>query len=394
MTARIAIESPDTRTCRQSKCQAGFGLVELMISIVIGLVIIGALVALFLGTSRNNREMSTASSVIENGRFALQLLESDVVHAGFWGTYVASFDDQTLGEDPPGDAPTAVPDPCQAYDPADPLASWPVEYRNNLIGIPLQVYDGDDVCGAVVTDMAADSDLLVVRHADTCVAGDPNCEAEVANRMYFQSALCADEVPAYELGQSGVAAFNFTRRNCADQADLRRFISHLYYVRDYAVDPADGIPTLVRSDFDLDADGDLVHLPAVPLIEGIEALRIELGVDNLSETGGAVDYGAPINWADPDTKTTATNRGDGVPDQDFVRCTDATPCDQDDLANVTAVKIYVLARSREATQGYTDTKIYSLGSAGNVGPFDDGFKRHVYVTTVRLPNIAGRRIRP
>jgi type IV pilus assembly protein PilW len=63
------------------------------------------------------------------------------------------------------------------------------------------------------------------------------------------------------------------------------------------------------------------------------------------------------------------------------------------LINVTAVKIYVLIRSREPTPGYTDTKTYTLGST-TMGPFNDGFKRHVYVTTVRLPNISGRRQTP
>ena len=58
--------------------------------------------------------------------------------------------------------------------------------------------------------------------------------------------------------------------------------------------------------------------------------------------------------------------------------------------NVTSARIYVLARSREASPNYTDTKTYTLGSAGDVGPFNDNFKRHVFTTTVRLTNIAGR----
>jgi type IV pilus assembly protein PilW len=99
-------------------------------------------------------------------------------------------------------------------------------------------------------------------------------------------------------------------------------------------------------------------------------------------------------WLDDDTKEMPTNRGDGIPDGDFVRCDTATPCGTDELANVTAVRIYVLARSREPTQGYTDTKRYSLGAGTTLGPYGDGFKRHVYTTTVRLPNISGRRERP
>ena len=58
----------------------------------------------------------------------------------------------------------------------------------------------------------------------------------------------------------------------------------------------------------------LAHQPPVALVEGIEAFRIELGVDDLSKTGAAVDYTAAVNWQDPDDRTTPTNRGDGVPD--------------------------------------------------------------------------------
>jgi type IV pilus assembly protein PilW len=63
------------------------------------------------------------------------------------------------------------------------------------------------------------------------------------------------------------------------------------------------------------------------------------------------------------------------------------------LTNVVTVRIHVLARSLEPTQGYSDTKTYTLGT-GTMGPFGDGFKRHVFTTTVRLINPAGRRETP
>ena len=46
----------------------------------------------------------------------------------------------------------------------------------------------------------------------------------------------------------------------------------------------------------------------------------------------------------------------------------------------------MLARSREASQGHEDTKTYALGDAV-LGPFNDAFQRHVFVTTIRLPNM-------
>ena len=163
--------------------QTGVGLVEIMVSLTIGLVIIAALVALFVGTSRNNRQMATANSMIENGRFAIQLLQEDIIHAGYWGQFVPAFDDQTGSTTTaPTDVPTALPDPCAAY------GTWDAAYRNNLIGIPMQAYDTAAVCTGVVTDKLADTDMLVVRHLDTCAVGETGCEAETADKLYMQVA--------------------------------------------------------------------------------------------------------------------------------------------------------------------------------------------------------------
>jgi type IV pilus assembly protein PilW len=88
-----------------------------------------------------------------------------------------------------------------------------------------------------------------------------------------------------------------------------------------------------------------------------------------------------------------------VPDE-FIRCTDAVPCTAAQLANVVAVKLYVLARSRDTTPGYTDTKSYCLGepnadgscpAANAIAAANDQYKRHAFSTSVRLINISGRR---
>jgi len=210
--------------------------------------------------------------------------------------------------------------------------------------------------------------------------------------LYIQSSRCTADATPYVFGATGTATFNLTQRDCLTPAEKRRLVSHIYYVRNFAVTAGDGVPTLVRSEFDL-VGGTLAHQAAVPLIEGIERMRVEFGIDNLSLTGGAVDYTTAINWVDPVLKTRATNRGDGIPDGNFIRCTTAVACTAAQLMNATAIRIYVLARSREATPGYADTKTYALGDTA-VPAFNDGFKRHVYSTTVRLPNVAGRRERP
>jgi type IV pilus assembly protein PilW len=379
---------------RATGAQLGFSLIELMVSLVIGLVILGALVGMFVNTSGSNREMSRANTLIENGRLSLEVLEGDIVHAGYWGTHTPEFDDQT-SSDIPTDAPTAIPNPCQDYE----SSPWDTTMRGNLIHIPLQVYDSNAVCGGIVLDQQPNTDVLVVRHAELCIAGSGgNCEDDITGNLYFQSTRCVAEDNAWVLDTDAGSAFPLTQMDCLTAAEKRKFISHIYYVRDYAVTAGDGVPTLMRSEFLLNG-GELGHQPAVAMVEGIEAFRVELGVDNRSKaytgnpTGTPVDYSVAVDWYDPTTRQIPTNRGDGAPDGAFVSCTTASPCTLGQLTNVTAVKLYVLVRSREASPGYTDAKTYTLGGTV-LGPFNDSFKRHVYVSTIRLPNIAGRRQTP
>lgn len=416
------------RSLLSGAAAGGFTLIELMIAIVLGMLIVVALSALFVNISRTNTEMAKTNAQIENGRFAMQLLQGDIVHAGYWGSYVPKFDDMSMSyipANPPvtpvvgqGLAPTAVPDPCLTYN----VANWNVEYQNNLIAIPLQSYAGaptTTTCGAnVVSSVEANTDVLVVRHAETCSLTVPagvregNCEAHVAGKVYFQSSLCELEIDGgkhFLLNKTGFDTLGtgLHKRDCVGTivgtnpaalpiasgtfADKRKFVSNIYYVRNF-----NDIPTLWRSRFDGEA-----HQDAEPLIEGIEGFRVEFGIDSLGDLNPAtgtrtvVDYTKRLEWVDPLHRDTPLNRGDGAPDGAFVHCTSpgVAPCAVSDLANVVAVKLYVLARNKEETLGHTDTKTYTLGGT-TMGPFNDHYKRHVFSTTVRLNNVSARRETP
>jgi type IV pilus assembly protein PilW len=114
-----------------------------------------------------------------------------------------------------------------------------------------------------------------------------------------------------------------------------------------------------------------------------------------------VDYTQAVTWANPSNLVLPTNRGDGVPDQ-YVRCTTAAPCTAYQLTNAVAVKVYMLLRDRDTTPGYADTKTYCLGEpnpngtcpAGSQYTPNDNYKRHMFITTVRIANVAGRRETP
>jgi prepilin-type N-terminal cleavage/methylation domain-containing protein len=460
--------------------QRGFTLVEVMVAMTISLVVLSALVSIFVNLSQSHREMEKTNGVIENGRFALQILENDIVHAGYWGGHVPLFDD--LGSSiVPGDVPTATANPCIDY------SAWTSAYRLALIGHPVQTFTTLPTgtgCLSPLTQRAG-TDVLVARHADTCVPGETNCEADVAGRVYLQPSFCAAERNAgtaqtasadtIKLGMnasmtndayvnfairavSGAGAgqvrfitdydattrvatistpwtvipngttayafdyvlstqdFSLHKMDCVGTgspeslpvmagaiAEKRRFISNLYYIADIPHPDQAGevLPALVRSQLDF-ASGTVAQQPPVRLIDGIENLRIELGIDDRSETGAAVNYTQAVTWADPSTLSQPTNRGDGTPDR-FVRCTTATPCSATDLANVVAVKIYLLARSRDITPGHVDSKTYCLGepaadgscpTANTIAATNDQYKRHVFTTSVRLTNVSGRRETP
>lgn len=193
------------------------------------------------------------------------------------------------------------------------------------------------------------------------------------------------------------------QRDCLTRAEVRRFVRRIYYTADVTLNGAT-VPALVRSDLTLQ-NGSLVQGTPVPLIYGVEAFRVVLGIDNAGKTGGAVDYTAAVAWSDPNNLTTPTNRGDGVPDT-FVAC---TACTAVQLRDVVAAKVYVLIRSTESTLNYKNTKAYCLGEPdpslpGNtpancptsaiIAAKNDNFQRHVFVGSIRLANVAGRRETP
>ena len=357
----------------------GFGLIELMVAMALGLLLTTGILTLYLNMSRSSSELAKTNQQIENGRLAIQLLRDDLVHAGFWNGFVPEFDDLTLSS-VPVDYPATTPTPCYAY------SSWGGTSRNIRLATAVQLYNGvPSGCSTALPDAQANSDVLLVRHAQNCVAGVGNCEADTAGKLYFQTSQCEGEA-RYVLADTG---FTLHKRNCTTLAEKRKFINNIYYLRNYAFAPGDGIPTLMQSSYDL-AGGSLNQQPAVAMIEGVEAMRFELGVDNISDSGAAVNFAQAVTWASASIKNSPTNRGDGAADS---LCTSATPCNLSSMVNAVQVKVYLLVRDLESSPGYSSDKTYSLAGR-TYGPFSDAFKRHLYTTTVRLSNISGRRETP
>src|SRR5215217_8046762 len=78
----------------------GLSLVELMVSLALGLLLISGMLTLLARNSETRGEIEKAGRQVENGRYAVQRLSEDIHHAGYYG----EFYDLPAG--------TSLPDPC------------------------------------------------------------------------------------------------------------------------------------------------------------------------------------------------------------------------------------------------------------------------------------------
>jgi len=337
----------------------GLSLVELMISIALALVILTAVTNVFLNTSASRNEIERTSRQIENGRYAVELLSDDVRLAGFMGELNVS----TLA------SPGALPDPC----------STTLSVLESALPLHLQGYPAGSVLPSCVPTIKSNTDVLVVRRVRSCAAGVAGCPAAANGSPYLQISLCESEAPTtpYALGLSGTATFTLRIRDCATRAALRQFFTNIYFISD-TNGAGQNIPTLKRMEFT--GSG----FTETPLVEGIEFFRISYGVDKLPTPASTRDGSPEAYTSDPATYT-------------FGGCTDCNAIDN--WRDVVTAHIHVLARNIERSPGHTDNKTYTLGndSAGNpivLGPFSDGYRRHVYTNVVRVVNPSGRRDQP
>jgi type IV pilus assembly protein PilW len=325
-----------------------------MIAIAIGLMLLAGLTSLFLTNSNTRNEIERANQQIENGRYAMELVSDDLHNAG----YLAAFNPAPLT------TPASKPDPCATDLPT----------LNAALPIAVQGYDNGTTIPSCLSDVRAGSDILVVRRASTCAIGDTNCDASVSGDPYFQASACSSgtelssaNTTNYYALDTNTANLGLHQKNCVTLAPLYQYRTQIYFVANNDKS-GDGIPTLKRAE--LGASGFTI----VPLVEGIEDLQIEYGIDTASPTAGT----PAVFTADPDSYNACT----GVACMGYWR-------------NTVAAKISLLARNTQPSMGYTDSKVYSLGlkadgSPNNVGPFNDNYKRHLYQSEVRLNNIAGR----
>ena len=63
--------------------QRGFTLLEILISLSVGLILVGGVMSAFVGMRTTSAETSSIGELQENGRFALNILTDDLLRQDF-----------------------------------------------------------------------------------------------------------------------------------------------------------------------------------------------------------------------------------------------------------------------------------------------------------------------
>ena len=371
----------------------GMSMIELLVAVALGLLILAGLTVVFVNSCTARREIELTGQQIENGRYAIDILTDDLRLAGYFGEMTPIPANGIFI--PPVPPPAALPDPCTIPASLDDLREstyFHIQGYYGGTGLPAACSAATNI--KTNTDATTNPDIVVIRRARACTVDDPGCPTVNSNKAYFQVSLCATEaaVTPYIVALGSVAPTlrhkGASATTCGATVSRREYMTHVYFV---STDNGAGVsvPTLKR--LELDVVSGALGMREVSLVEGIEQLNVEYGIDYM-DSGGLPN-------------------ADGIPDSytsDPANFTDSTGCATcifnavENWRNVVSARFYVLARNIEHSPGLSTeakNKTYTLGrkadgTALTVGPFNDNYRRHVYSSLVRITNPAGRRDRP
>ena len=315
------------------KSQQGFTLLEIFISLAIGLVLFAGVMSIFAGMKTTTSETSSLGTLQENGRFALSVITDDLMRQNFWGDLAVDASVSTI-------VPTGFP--------AIPAGGDCVGGGSNNASFPQAVGTFRTIWGITsvdaspmncINDARVGSDVLQLKRA-LAQAFDPLVVNPANNRFWLNTNPT-----------NGVVFPGNIAVPLVNNAQMWQYQHHVYYVRD---EPQGNITVPVLMQGTLSNAANLMSFQ--PLIEGIERIRFMYGVD--TDADGFVN-----------AYISATNMNNALWDN----------------STILAVKVYILARDILEDNNYTDTKTYLMG--GLVVPAaNDNFRRLLLMSTVTLHN--------
>ena len=306
---------------------AGFTIIELLVSMGLGLSIIAGAVNVFIQSNRSAQQDEQISIMLDNGRFLSRLISRELAMAGYWGKYL---DVATISEH----ASVAIGTDC-----GNGVDEWAMDLQGVqvLSDVTALTVAANANCLPALRVVPGSDVLAIKRVADSETAdGDIN-----SGQMYLRTNGAGAQM--FLGGGAGTPpALGGTESNWA-------YIPTIFYLRDFSIAVGDNLPSLCRATLNTASPPNMVN---ECLVDGVEDFQVEFGVDS---------------------------------DGDFIAEYYTGTPNAAEIRNSVAARIFVLARSVNTVPNYTNDKTYTLGTKV-VAAANDGFYRRVFNTTVLLRN--------
>lgn len=335
--------------------QQGFSLLEIFISLTVGLVLLAGVLSVFVGMRTTTSETSSYGEMAENGRFAMAILSEDISKVNFFGGLNAPLDAVVLRASP---SSADIVTDCSG----DGLnnATFPVVAGN------FRTLWGNNVASAsimgCISDAKIGSDVIQLKRtlAAPITIPDPVAAMGAANRFYLLT----------NVNEGEIFVGNTIPANINDITDAQvwQYQHHIYYVSEDDIGsntvPVLNLGRLTNTGMNIE-----------PLVDGIEAIRFMYGIDTDTDAD-TTDYFGGDGDGVVDTFIAAEDMNDGFWDNNNSR--------------ILAVKIFVLARDILPDSNYTNNNTYILGSNSSgdikIEGGGDNFRRLLFTSTVSLGN--------
>jgi type IV pilus assembly protein PilW len=293
--------NPEFMQFRATFRSRGFGLIELMVAMTIGLILLGGIGYVFMGSKQTFRTQDDFSRIQENVRYALDTVGVDVRMAGYSGcvnlsainpSNPSSIPINVVANEPPA---LLLGDALQGYvgatwtAPGTAPATW--VSNTGVIHISRAAAQGVKLTGNMTTD-----------NANIQIAGNPtgivaeqllivsDCESADVFRAQNVSVSSGTVTIAHTNGTCGSISLpcntdNRLSKAYSSDAELFGIVSTTYYI---ATNPA-GNPALYRRP---------ERGTAEELVENVEDIVMRFGIDTTNDfvVDSYVDAGGVTDW--------------------------------------------------------------------------------------------------
>jgi type IV pilus assembly protein PilW len=319
--------------------QNGFTLTELMIAMVLGVILAGGVVNLFVIGQKSFRMDENVARMQNEGRFAINEIVRDIRMAGYIGELVH----------PVAIAPVpglAVGTDCGVAG----QPNWMIDFFDAVTDEINTLTIVDNATGA-----AANASFSCINAGELLPQTDVVGIKRFAGRSVPPASLVANTIYMQSNAMEGILYKDPLAVGAGVVGALNdwEYRPSIYYIRNFTNTVGDGIPSLCRKALNFTAATDI---QTECVAAGIENLQIEYGLDN-DGSGSADQY-----LSNP----TLTQ-----------------------LQRVISARVFVLARTLNQDIGYTDNRTYTLSNAQAFTP-NDTFHRRLYTMTVPIFNMRNR----